>query len=138
MSGSSQLITCCLVVPLRLRSVLVQISFKQSCKMAPTVFTETSAYSLGGVVAVGLIAYTGSKIFLPKNARWQDRYTFIWLVNLFALILTTFLYINTSSPSLFRLLMPLYISFLKALSYGCQFSDVKLTLRLVRLHRCVS
>ena len=54
------------------------------------------------------------------------------------LILTMFLYINTSPPSFFRLLMLLYISFLKALSYGCQFSDVKSTLRLVRLHRCVS
>jgi hypothetical protein len=48
---------------------------------APTIFTKTSAYSLGGVVTVGFIAYLGSKTFLPKNARWQDRYTFVWLVN---------------------------------------------------------
>lgn len=47
----------------------------------PTIFTKTSAYSLGGVVAVGLIANVCSKIFLPKNAKWQDKYTFIWLVN---------------------------------------------------------
>jgi hypothetical protein len=50
-----------------------------------TIFTKTSAYSLGGVVVVGLIAYIGSKIFLPKNARWQDRYTFVWLVNFLGL-----------------------------------------------------
>jgi hypothetical protein len=51
-------------------------------EMPPThIFTETSAYSLGGVVTVGLVAYIGSKIFLLKNARWQDRYTFVWLVN---------------------------------------------------------
>ncbi|KAF8888999.1 Emopamil-binding protein [Infundibulicybe gibba] len=43
------------------------------------IFTETSAYSLAGVLAVGLVAYTGSKLLLPKNSRWQDRYTFIWL-----------------------------------------------------------
>jgi hypothetical protein len=48
---------------------------------APTIFTKTSAFSLAGVLAVGLIAYVGSKLFLPKNARWQDRYTFIWLVS---------------------------------------------------------
>ncbi|KAF8158532.1 Emopamil-binding protein [Crassisporium funariophilum] len=44
-----------------------------------TIFTKTSAFSLAGVVFVGLVAYLGSKAFLPKNARWQDRYTFIWL-----------------------------------------------------------
>jgi len=43
------------------------------------VFTETSAYSLAGVFTIGVIAYIGSKSFLPKNARWQDRYTFVWL-----------------------------------------------------------
>jgi len=30
-------------------------------------------------VCVGLIAYIGSKKLLPKNAQWQDRFTFIWL-----------------------------------------------------------
>ncbi|TFK39032.1 Emopamil-binding protein [Crucibulum laeve] len=45
----------------------------------PSIFTLTSAFSLGGVLLVGLIAYMGSKTLLPKNARWQDRYTFIWL-----------------------------------------------------------
>ncbi|PFH53288.1 hypothetical protein AMATHDRAFT_137950 [Amanita thiersii Skay4041] len=43
------------------------------------VFNLTSALSLAGVAAVGFIAYTGSTILLPKHARWQDRYTFIWL-----------------------------------------------------------
>lgn len=46
---------------------------------APTIFTETSAYSLGAVVALGVFAYIGSKTILPKNASWQDRYTFVWL-----------------------------------------------------------
>jgi len=46
---------------------------------SPTIFTQTSAYSLGAVVALGVSAYIGSKIFLPKNASWQDRYTFVWL-----------------------------------------------------------
>lgn len=46
---------------------------------APAIFTKTSAYSLGGVVALGAIAYIGSKVFLPKKASWQDRYTFVWL-----------------------------------------------------------
>jgi len=44
-----------------------------------SIFTLTSALSLAGVLVVGIIAYVGSKVFLPKNARWQDRYTFIWL-----------------------------------------------------------
>lgn len=45
----------------------------------PTIFTATSAYSLAGVATIGLLAYTGSKTLLPKNARWQDKTTFIWL-----------------------------------------------------------
>ncbi|TFK69528.1 Emopamil-binding protein [Pluteus cervinus] len=43
------------------------------------IFTETSAFSLAGVCAIGLIASTAAKVLLPKNARWQDRYTFIWV-----------------------------------------------------------
>jgi len=46
----------------------------------PSVFTLTSALSLTGVLLVFFIAYAGSKIFLPKTSRWQDRYIFIWLV----------------------------------------------------------
>jgi hypothetical protein len=45
----------------------------------PQLFTATSASSLGAVAAVGLIAYVGSKTLLPKHAKWQDRFTFIWL-----------------------------------------------------------
>ena len=56
---------------------------------APTIFTKTSAYSLGGVVTVGLVAYISSTIFLPKNAKWQDRFTFIWLVNLIDFFIST-------------------------------------------------
>ncbi|KAI0755023.1 Emopamil-binding protein [Daedaleopsis nitida] len=46
---------------------------------APPIFTATSAYSLAFVAAVGLTGYLASKSLLPKNARWQDRFTFIWL-----------------------------------------------------------
>ena len=46
----------------------------------PSIFTPTSAFSLAGVAGVALLSYIASKALLPKNARWQDRYTFIWLV----------------------------------------------------------
>lgn len=45
------------------------------------VFTLTSAISLAGVAAIGLLATAGANILLPKNARCQDRFTFIWLVS---------------------------------------------------------
>ncbi|KAF8336742.1 Emopamil-binding protein [Amanita rubescens] len=45
----------------------------------PSIFTPTSAFSLAGVAGIALLAYTASKLLLPRNARWQDRYTFIWL-----------------------------------------------------------
>jgi hypothetical protein len=45
------------------------------------IFTETSAYSLAAVAAIGVVAYIGSKLLLSKNASWQDRVTFIWLVS---------------------------------------------------------
>ncbi|KAF9523908.1 Emopamil-binding protein [Crepidotus variabilis] len=44
-----------------------------------TIFTATSAYSLGGVVAIGLVAYFAAENILPKNASRTDRFTFIWL-----------------------------------------------------------
>ena len=47
---------------------------------APQIFTATSAYSLAFVTAVGIAAYVAAKSLLPKNASWQDRVTFIWLV----------------------------------------------------------
>jgi len=43
-------------------------------------FTLTSAYSLAGVLSVGVLSYTSSKILLFKNAKWQDRWTFMWIV----------------------------------------------------------
>lgn len=49
--------------------------------IAPPLFTATSAGSLGAVVAVGLVAYIGAKTLLPRNAKWQDRLTFIWFVS---------------------------------------------------------
>ncbi|KAJ6621854.1 Emopamil binding protein-domain-containing protein [Mycena sp. CBHHK59/15] len=44
-----------------------------------TIFTLTSFFSLAGVATIGIIAYIGSKLLLPKNAAWIDRFTFIWL-----------------------------------------------------------
>ncbi|KAG8214611.1 Emopamil binding protein-domain-containing protein [Butyriboletus roseoflavus] len=45
------------------------------------VFTLTSAIGLAGVGAIGLIATACANAFLPKHARWQDRFTFFWLVS---------------------------------------------------------
>ncbi|KDQ62524.1 hypothetical protein JAAARDRAFT_30426 [Jaapia argillacea MUCL 33604] len=46
---------------------------------APSFFTATSAYSLAAVATIGFLANTGANALLPKSARWQDRFTFIWL-----------------------------------------------------------
>lgn len=47
----------------------------------PSVFTATSAYSLAGVAGIAVFATTAARTLLPKNAPWQDRVTFIWLVS---------------------------------------------------------
>lgn len=47
---------------------------------APEFFTTTSAYSLAAVSLIGFGASTAANAFLPENARWQDRLTFVWLV----------------------------------------------------------
>ncbi|KAJ7784380.1 Emopamil-binding protein [Mycena metata] len=39
-----------------------------------TIFTATSAFSLLGVLGVYVAAYVGSKVLLPKNAPWINRY----------------------------------------------------------------
>ncbi|TFK23405.1 ebpl-prov protein [Coprinopsis marcescibilis] len=46
------------------------------------VLSETiiTVSGISGVVALALIAKSSASAFVPKNARWQDRYTFIWLV----------------------------------------------------------
>jgi hypothetical protein len=49
---------------------------------APSIFTKTSAFSLAGVLVIFIAAYSASHVFLPKNAKWQNRYTFIWLVRM--------------------------------------------------------
>lgn len=46
-----------------------------------SVFTLTSALSLAGVAAIALLSVVGANALLPKNARCQDRFTFIWLVS---------------------------------------------------------
>lgn len=46
----------------------------------PSVFTATSAYSLAAVAGIGVVASIAARALLPKNAPWQDRATFIWLV----------------------------------------------------------
>ncbi|KAI0045682.1 hypothetical protein FA95DRAFT_94417 [Auriscalpium vulgare] len=45
-----------------------------------SIFTLTSAYSLAGVVVLGLTAHLAARALLPAKARWQDRATFVWLV----------------------------------------------------------
>ena len=53
---------------------------EEASAATPEIFTKTSAISLAAVATLGLVAYIGSKYLLPKNARWQDRFTFIWVV----------------------------------------------------------
>ena len=48
--------------------------------LSPSVFTATSAYSLAGVAGIAIIARIAAGALLPRNAPWQDRVTFIWLV----------------------------------------------------------
>ncbi|KAI0725633.1 Emopamil-binding protein [Fomitopsis betulina] len=43
------------------------------------VFTQSSAYSLAFVAVVGVAAYISCQKYLPRNASWQDRFTWIWL-----------------------------------------------------------
>ncbi|KAJ3477378.1 hypothetical protein NLI96_g10499 [Meripilus lineatus] len=50
-----------------------------TAEAAPTIFTATSAYSLAFVTVVAVVAWQSANVFLPKNARWQDRFTWIWL-----------------------------------------------------------
>ena len=45
------------------------------------IFTATSAYSLAFVTVIGFLANNASKALLPRNASWQDKLTFIWLVS---------------------------------------------------------
>lgn len=53
-----------------------------TAEAAPTIFTATSAYSLAFVTVVAVVAWQSANVFLPKNARWQDRFTWIWLVRI--------------------------------------------------------
>jgi len=65
---------------------------------SPDIFTLTSAVSLAGVLAAGAVGTIAANKFLPKNARKQDRFTFIWLTfdGLIHLILeASFLYYST-------------------------------------------
>lgn len=47
------------------------------------VFTQSSAYSLAFVAVVGVAAYISCQKYLPRNASWQDRFTWIWLVRIY-------------------------------------------------------
>jgi len=49
----------------------------------PSIFTTTSMASLAGVLAIYIIAQTGAKRLLPKDASWTDKATFIWMVTQF-------------------------------------------------------
>lgn len=41
-----------------------------------TIFTATSFFSLAGVLSLGIIAYIGANLLLPKNAPWINRCEF--------------------------------------------------------------
>ncbi|KIJ54395.1 hypothetical protein M422DRAFT_222000 [Sphaerobolus stellatus SS14] len=45
----------------------------------PSIFTTTSLVSLSAVLAIYLVAHTGAKRLLPKDASWMDKATFIWM-----------------------------------------------------------
>jgi len=45
----------------------------------PTIFTQTSAFSLLGVFVISLTAYVAANALLPKHATKTDRFTFMWL-----------------------------------------------------------
>lgn len=47
---------------------------------APSIFTATSAVSLAGVLSAYLLASAAARRYLPRDGRWQDKTTFIWLV----------------------------------------------------------
>lgn len=47
------------------------------------MFTQSSAYSLAFVAVVGVAAYISCQKYLPRNASWQDRFTWIWLVRIY-------------------------------------------------------
>ena len=47
---------------------------------AQQIFTATSAFSLAAVAGFAVVAETAARKLLPKNAPWQDHYTFVWLV----------------------------------------------------------
>jgi hypothetical protein len=49
-------------------------------EVAHQVFTATSAFSLAAVAGIAVIAETAARKLLPKNASWQNHYTFVWLV----------------------------------------------------------
>lgn len=91
---------------------------------SPSLFTTTSLFSLLGVLVVGLTAYTGSKILLPKNASAKDRFTFIWLVNFLSIPCYAVLIINDLYQ---RLLTQWSISPLKGHSCTCPSSADKWT-----------
>ena len=44
-------------------------------------FTLTSALSLASLAAVAVLSSVCANALLPKNTRWQDKYTFIWMVS---------------------------------------------------------
>ncbi|KAG6377111.1 Emopamil-binding protein [Boletus reticuloceps] len=70
--------------------------------MSSPAVTLTSVVSLASIAALAVIATGGANKLLPKNVRWQDKFTFIWLA-FDALIHFTlegsFLYLSTFGRS---------------------------------------
>ncbi|CAL1713273.1 unnamed protein product [Somion occarium] len=61
--------------------------------LPPTIFTETSAYSLAFVAVVGAVAWISSKTLLPKTARRQDKIAFDAMIHF--TFEGSFLYLST-------------------------------------------
>lgn len=87
---------------------------------APSVFTATSAYSLAGVAGIALVATTAARALLPKNAPWQDRATFIWLVRGLSFLPFPFLPDAKTTPQTFDALIHFIFegSFLALSTFG--------------------
>jgi hypothetical protein len=97
------------------------------------IFTLTSALSLAAIAAIGFVAFFGSKVLLPKSARWQDRAAFIWLVSM----LMRRSFVCNLPIACDRHSMRWYVSRSKALSFTFRYSEGKSIPALERSRSCV-
>ena len=54
------------------------------------VLTLSSVGGLAYVAVIGLLANMSAKVYLPKTAKWQDKFTWFWMVRTFLPVFTTF------------------------------------------------